>query len=81
VLKEHGDWKVTIEGHTDSTSTPEHNQQLSMARANGVKSYLAAAGIDGARLTPSGLGATKPIASNDTPLGRGANRRVELVRQ
>ena len=80
VLKEHVDWKITIEGHTDSTSTPEHNQQLSVARANSVKAYLTSAGIDGSRLATSGLGATKPIASNDTPLGRAANRRVELVR-
>ena len=80
VLKAHADWKLTIEGHTDSTSTPEHNQQLSTARANAVKAYLVAAGIDAARLTPSGLGSTKPVASNDTALGRAANRRVELVR-
>jgi len=81
VLKEHGDWKVTIEGHTDSTATAEHNQQLSVTRANSVKAYLTGAGIDAARLDTAGLGATKPIASNDTPLGRAANRRVELVRQ
>ncbi|MGZ7032352.1 MAG: OmpA family protein, partial [Thermoanaerobaculia bacterium] len=81
VLKEHADWKVTIEGHTDSTSTAQHNQQLSEARANAVKTYLTAAGIDASRLTPAGLGATKPVASNDAPLGRAANRRVELVRE
>ncbi len=34
-----------------------------------------------ARLTTAGLGASKPIDSNDTPLGRAQNRRVELVRQ
>jgi len=81
ILKEHADWKLTIEGHTDSTSTPEHNQQLSDARANAVKSYLTTAGIDATRLTPKGLGATQPIASNDSALGRAANRRVEVVRE
>jgi len=80
ILKDHNDWKLTIEGHTDSTSTAEHNQQLSQSRANAVKSYLTNAGIDAARLTPQGLGATKPVASNDSALGRAANRRVELVR-
>ena len=80
ILKEHADWKLTIEGHTDSTSTAEHNQQLSLARANAVKAYLANAGIDAVRLTPQGLGATKPVATNDSALGRAANRRVELVR-
>jgi outer membrane protein OmpA-like peptidoglycan-associated protein len=38
-------------------------------------------GIDGARLTTLGLGATKPVASNATPQGRAENRRVEFVRQ
>jgi outer membrane protein OmpA-like peptidoglycan-associated protein len=80
VLKEHGDWKLTIEGHTDSTSTPEHNQDLSTRRAAAVKQYLTTAGVDASRLTPQGLGSTTPIAPNDNALGRAANRRVELVR-
>jgi OOP family OmpA-OmpF porin len=37
--------------------------------------------IDEARLSTAGLGATKPIDSNDTPQGRSQNRRVELVKQ
>lgn len=81
VLKEHADWKVSIEGHTDSTSTPEHNQDLSTRRATAVQQYLTTAGIDASRLTPQGRGSTQPIAPNDNALGRAANRRVELVRQ
>ena len=75
------DWKITIEGHTDSTSTPQHNQDLSERRAASVKSYLQSAGIDPARLTTVGYGATKPVASNDNELGRAQNRRVELTKQ
>jgi len=37
--------------------------------------------VDTARLTTAGLGATKPIESNDTPQGRTQNRRVEFVKQ
>ena len=80
ILKAHADWKLTIEGHTDSTSTPQHNEQLSLARANAVKNALVAGGIDASRLTTAGLGATKPVATNDTALGRAANRRVEVAR-
>ena len=39
MLKAKPDWKITIEGHTDSTSTPQHNQELSERRARSVKSY------------------------------------------
>jgi outer membrane protein OmpA-like peptidoglycan-associated protein len=80
LLKAHSDWKLTIEGHTDSTATPEHNLQLSKRRAEAVKAYLQTAGIDAARLKAVGLGATKPVASNDTGIGRAQNRRVELVK-
>lgn len=80
MLKAKPDWKLKVEGHTDATSTPEHNQQLSERRANSVKAYLVAAGIDASRLTTAGYGATQPVASNDTALGRAQNRRVELVK-
>ena len=46
-----------------------------------VKQYLATAGIAADRLEAVGLGATKPVATNATPLGRAANRRVELVKR
>jgi OOP family OmpA-OmpF porin len=81
VLKAHPDWKLTVEGHTDSTGTAEHNRQLSQKRAESVKAYLQAAGIDAGRLQAAGLGATKPVASNDTALGRAQNRRVELAKR
>jgi outer membrane protein OmpA-like peptidoglycan-associated protein len=81
MLQSAADLKLTIEGHTDSTATPEHNQDLSTRRANAVKQYLTGKGIDAARLDAAGLGATQPVATNDTPLGRAANRRVELVKR
>jgi len=80
LLKAQSGLKLTIEGHTDSTATAEHNQKLSQQRAEAVKAYLVAAGIDGARLKAVGLGATKPVATNATEIGRAQNRRVELVK-
>jgi len=71
-----------IEGHTDSTGDTAHNMDLSQRRAEAVKSVLVSQfGIDGARLSTKGFGATKPVASNDTPQGRAENRRVEFVQQ
>lgn len=81
MLRSAADLQLTIEGHTDSTATLEHNRDLSTRRANAVKQYLVSAGIAAARLDAVGLGATRPVASNDTPLGRAANRRVELAKK
>ncbi len=80
VLKEEPGWKVAIEGHTDSTGGDSHNQELSQKRAESVKAYLVAGGIDASRLQPKGFGESKPVADNATELGRAQNRRVELVR-
>ena len=70
---------MTVEGHTDSSGPEDHNMVLSEFRAESVKAYLAAAGIDEARLASSGAGESKPIAPNDTPEGKALNRRVEFL--
>ena len=81
VLKANPGWKMTVEGHTDGTGGAAHNQTLSEQRARAVVAYLTAAGIEAGRLQAAGFGASRPVASNDTELGRSQNRRVELVRQ
>lgn len=70
---------ISIIGHTDSTGTAPHNMDLSIRRAASVKSYIAAAGVSGSRLSTVGKGETEPIASNATADGRAQNRRVEIV--
>lgn len=80
LAKEKGDWKFTIEGHTDLTATAAYNQSLSEKRATAVKAYLATAGVAPTRMAAQGLGATKPVADNGTAMGRAQNRRVELVK-
>ncbi|MEJ7623503.1 MAG: OmpA family protein [Pyrinomonadaceae bacterium] len=80
VLKENKDWKMTVEGHTDNVGGAASNKALSEKRANAVKAYLIGKGIESLRLNFSGLGLTKPVASNETEAGRAQNRRVELVK-
>lgn len=79
VLKEYDKTVVDISGHTDNTGGLEYNQQLSERRAGTVANYLTGRGIAGDRVIRQGFGWSRPIASNDTPEGRQANRRVEIV--
>jgi|688.fasta_scaffold448226_2 outer membrane protein OmpA-like peptidoglycan-associated protein len=78
-LKDAPQWTLKLSGHTDNTGSAAFNLNLSKKRAEAVKNYLVAQGIDPTRITTEGLGSTKPIASNDTPKGREANRRVEFL--
>lgn len=78
VLKEYDKTILEITGHTDSTGSAQHNQQLSERRASSVGAYLAAQGVRTERITTTGLSYNSPIASNDTAEGRQQNRRVEL---
>lgn len=81
LLKLKPEWKMTIEGHTDTRGGAEYNQGLSARRANAVKLYLQTTGIEAARLQAIGYGFSRPVAPNDNPLGRAQNRRVELIKQ
>jgi outer membrane protein OmpA-like peptidoglycan-associated protein len=81
LMKAKPDWKLRVEGHTDSSGNDAHNNDLSQKRAASVKAYLVSAGIADPRLTPAGLGSTQPAATNSTVSGRAQNRRVELVKE
>ncbi len=78
-LSQYPEYKVSVEGHTDSTGSDEHNQDLSERRAYSVKAALSNADIGGDRVTTRGYGESSPIASNDNAGGRQLNRRVEIV--
>lgn len=77
-LKEWGDVKVEVAGHTDSVGSDRYNMDLSQRRANTVRNYLISKGIAADRLVAKAYGESQPIASNDTDEGRFKNRRVEL---
>jgi outer membrane protein OmpA-like peptidoglycan-associated protein len=71
-------FKFSVDGHTDSTSSESINMTLSNARANAVKEYLIGKGVDANRLMTKGFGESTPIDSNSTRAGRLNNRRVEI---
>jgi OOP family OmpA-OmpF porin len=71
---------IALVGHTDATGTLAANTALSRARAQAVRTRLIGAyDADGARIAAEGAGWLAPVASNLTPEGQAANRRVEAV--
>jgi outer membrane protein OmpA-like peptidoglycan-associated protein len=82
VLKQHPEWILTIEGHTDSIGGAASNLELSKRRAAAVKDELVRRyGIATTRLSTQGYGLTRPLGPNGSMEGRAQNRRVELARQ
>ena len=80
LLQKQPDWYLVVAGHTDTVGSDATNVPLSRQRAESAVAWLAAQGIDKARLTPAGFGAKKPVADNATEEGRAKNRRVDLVK-
>lgn len=78
-LKEQGFKAILVEGHTDSRGTAKKNEELSFQRADAVRAYLVSQGIPSDKIKATGIGPSRPIATNDTAEGRANNRRVELI--
>lgn len=79
LMKQHPEWKLRLEGHTDNVGKPESNLTLSKNRTLAVKKYLVAKGADEKNIITEWYGHTKPVADNSTPEGRQRNRRVEMT--
>jgi OOP family OmpA-OmpF porin len=69
---------LVVVGHTDDRGSAEHNQQLSLDRADAVVRWFADRGVDPTRITARGAGESEPLGPNDTPDGRRQNRRIQF---
>jgi outer membrane protein OmpA-like peptidoglycan-associated protein len=78
VLNQYPNTLIRVEGHTDSKGSSEYNMNLSKRRANTVKTLLVQRGVADSRIEVVGFGATMPVATNNTDIGRQMNRRVEI---
>ena len=85
VLKDFPDKQVHVAGYTDNVAITgalqkqfPSNKELSDARANRAAQALRNGGVSG-NLSAEGHGDSAPIGSNETPAGRAANRRVEII--
>lgn len=79
ILKTKTKANVAVEGHTDNVGGSVLNQQLSVRRANAVKDALVKQGVAATRIQAQGMGMTKPVADNNSPDGRQANRRTDII--
>lgn len=71
--------RVAIDGHTDSRGTDEHNNALSLRRADAVRAAFDQMGVTRARFSVQGFGERQPVATNATAAGMRQNRRVEVT--
>ena len=78
ILKAYPNVQLKIGGYTDNTGDAAVNKKISTERANVAMGELVKLGVDGKRLSSEGYGQEHPVASNDTPEGRGQNRRIDV---
>lgn len=76
MIEDH-DARIVLEGHSDTLGADDFNHDLSLERANLVKSHLVELGVSPSRIETVGLGATHPLHS-DIPDAASVNRRVEV---
>ena len=78
-LQDNPELNIKLVGHTDNVGSEKFNLRLSIHRAQTLKDFLVARGVEGARITVEGKGLTEPLNSNQTEDERAQNRRVELT--
>ncbi len=71
--------KIYVDGYTDNKGDNSANNKLSRARANGVREELIKNGISTKKIQARAYGSIRPIAGNETHLGRVQNRRIEIL--
>jgi len=79
IFNKYPDTNILVVGHTDSDGSDAYNQTLSEKRAASVLNFLEKQGINGSRLSSSGLGESQPRTTNETKEGKAQNRRVEFA--
>lgn len=79
IQREYDKTTITVAGHTDSTGTESHNQQLSERRAAAVRDIMLSRNVASNRINIIGFGEAQPVADNSSKKGQQLNRRVEIT--
>jgi peptidoglycan-associated lipoprotein len=78
-LAQYGNYTFTIEGHADERGTREYNIALGARRAQTVRDYLAARGIQPSRMRTVSFGKERPVAVCNDISCWSQNRRAVTV--
>jgi peptidoglycan-associated lipoprotein len=78
-LQQYGQYTVTIEGHCDERGTREYNLALGERRANSVKNYLVALGVNANRVQTISYGKERPENAGHDEIAFSQNRRGVTV--
>jgi peptidoglycan-associated lipoprotein len=78
-LQNYNRYAFTIEGHADERGTREYNIALGARRAQAVRDYLAAKGIQASRMRTISYGKERPVAVCDDISCWSQNRRAVTV--
>ncbi len=70
--------QIEMNANTDSFGSSEYNQKLSEQRGAAASAYLKRKGLDNTAIVQA-LGESSPLSSNENPIGRQLNRRVEFT--
>lgn len=77
-LAQNPDARVLIAGHTDERGSREYNHALGERRAQAVRSYLAAKGVNNAQIETISYGEERPAVAGSDEAAYSQNRRAEL---
>ena len=78
-LQRYPNVRITVEGHCDERGTREYNLALGDRRANAAKNYLAARGVNPARISTISYGKERPAAVGSDEASYAQNRRAVTV--
>ena len=80
-LKQYGSVSIVVEGHSDERGTREYNLALGEKRANTVRNYLIANGVDASRIQVISYGKERPAVMGSDEQSWAQNRRAVVVIQ
>ena len=78
-LKEYSTLRVHVEGHCDERGSVQYNLALGERRAESIKDYLVASGVDPSRITTISFGKERPVSLNHDEVAWSKNRRGNFV--